>query len=282
MSFEKPTAKPLLKWVGGKSKLINEIRLSFPSRFKQYHEPFLGGAAVFFALQNENSFLYDINPRLTDFYKDVGNHPSELFREIKILESEFNELDLLDRKSWFYNSREKFNRGQVSEVERSALFLALNKTCFNGIYRENSSGDFNVPFNNATKRLTFADWENFRLASDNLIKAQIFANGYKEVESYAEKGDVVYFDPPYVPLSSTSSFTGYHASGFGEHQQLELLELCARLKKRGVHVIVSNSYSPWIVENYSKAGFQIRPVQVMRGIAAKASSRKEVAEAIIV
>jgi DNA adenine methylase len=170
----------------------------------------------------------------------------------------------------------------LSAIEQSAIFLALNKTCFNGIYRENIAGQFNVPFNNSTKEIAFADWDNFVRASECLKDAEIFSNGYKEVESRAEPGDLVYFDPPYVPLSPTSSFTGYHATGFGEHQQKELLELCVRLKMRGVHVISSNSYSPWVVENYSKAGFEIRPVKVMRGIAAKASSRQEVAEALIV
>lgn len=282
MTFEKPPAKPLLKWVGGKSKLISEIRTAFPDRFGSFHEPFLGGAAMFFALQHQPSFLYDINPKLTKFYENVAASPSALFAEIKFLEDEFNSLELSSRKTWYYETRDRFNFEPLSGLQQSAHFLALNKTCFNGIYRENAAGHFNVPFNHATKNLSFADKENFFRASEALSAAAISGGGYKEVEGLAVRGDLVYFDPPYVPLSPTSSFTAYHASGFGEVQQLELLELCVRLKARGVNVIASNSYSPWILDNYTKAGFTIKPVTVMRGIAAKTSSRSEIAEALIV
>ncbi len=282
MSFEKPVVKPLLKWVGGKSKLINDIKHAFPARFNTYHEPFLGGASVFFSLQHQPSVLYDINTKLTVFYRTVASSPNELFIAAKSLEDEFNTLEIAARKNWFYETRERFNQGQLTPIEQSALFLALNKTCFNGIYRENALGKFNVPFNNATKNISFAEKDNFMRASEELRAAQICEDGYLEVETRAESGDLVYFDPPYVPLSPTSSFTSYHASGFGESQQRELLELSVRLRDKGVHVVASNSYSPWILENYSKAGFEIRPVKVMRGIAAKASSRSEIAEALIV
>jgi DNA adenine methylase len=282
MSLEKPIAKPLLKWVGGKSKLIGEIRQALPAKFNTYHEPFLGGASVFFSLQHRPSAVYDINKKLTLFYKTVASSPAELFTAITTLEDEFNDLDLLGRKSWFYRAREEFNLGQLSQIEQSALFLALNKTCFNGIYRESASGKFNVPFNNSSRAISFAERENLFLASDDLRAAEILENGYQEVEARAERGDLVYFDPPYVPLSPTSSFTSYHASGFGESQQRELLDLSVRLKSKGVHVVASNSYSPWILENYSKAGFEIKPVKVMRGIAAKASSRSQISEALIV
>ncbi len=282
MSLEEAVVKPLLKWVGGKSKLVGEIKRVFPAEFKTYHEPFLGGASVFFSLKHQPSVLYDINANLTLFYKTVANSPNELFVAVKTLEGEFNALDILGRKSWFYEARESFNLGDLSSIEKSALFLALNKTCFNGIYRENASGKFNVPFNNATKDISFAERGNFMRASFELRAAVISDKGYLEVESRAKRGDLVYFDPPYVPLSPTSSFTGYHSTGFGESQQRELLDLCVRLKARGVHVVASNSYSPWILENYSQAGFEVRPVKVMRGIAAKASSRSEIDEALIV
>jgi DNA adenine methylase len=282
MTFEQLPARPLLKWVGGKSKLISEIRAAFPKQFNSFHEPFLGGAAMFFALQHRPSFLYDINPKLTKFYETVAASPSELFGEIKSLENEFNALDQSSRKTWYYKTRERFNLEPLSDLQQSALFLALNKTCFNGIYRENAAGQFNVPFNHATKVLAFADEENFYRASDALKSAEISGDGYKEVEARAVRGDLVYFDPPYVPLSPTSSFTSYHASGFGEVQQYELIELCVRLRTKGVHVIASNSYSPWILENYSSAGFTITPVTVMRGIAAKTSSRNQISEALIV
>jgi DNA adenine methylase len=276
------SVKPVLKWVGGKSKLTKEILSVFPKEFKNYHEPFAGGAAVFFALGHSPSYLYDINKRLMLFYSTLREEPNQLLSAVKGLESEFNALDLPSRKEWFYNARERFNSREDQSVTQSALFLALNKTAFNGIYRENSKGEFNVPYNSAERRVSFVDESNFHAASKSLSTASLIPRGFMEVEKHAKSGDLVYFDPPYVPLSPTSSFTGYHASGFGEVEQIELIQLCARLRDKAVHVVSSNSYSPWVLERYEKEGFEVQPVQVMRGIAAKPGSRGRISEALIV
>jgi len=276
------SVKPVLKWVGGKSKLTKEILSVFPREYKNYHEPFAGGAAIFFALGHNPSYLYDINTRLMLFYSTLREEPNQLLSVVKELEAEFNSLDLSSRKEWFYNARRRFNSREDRSVTQSALFLALNKTAFNGIYRENSKGQFNVPFNSAERWVTFVDESNFYAASKSLSSASLISGGFLEVEKHAASGDLVYLDPPYVPLSLTSSFTGYHASGFGEVEQIELLQLCVRLRDKEVHVVSSNSYSPWILERYGKEGFDVRPVQVMRGIAAKSGSRGRISEALIV
>lgn len=282
MIDEAASAKPVLKWVGGKSKLINEILSVFPREFNAYHEPFTGGAAVFFALDHHPSYLYDVNTKLMLFYSALREEPVHLLSAVKELEAEFNLLELPARREWFYNVRARFNSGIGSPVTQSALFLALNKTSFNGIYRENARGQFNVPFNQSTGWVTFADELGFKAASNSLSSAKLFPGGFLEVEKHAAPGDLVYFDPPYVPLSPTSSFTSYHSSGFGEIEQIELLQLCVRLREKRVHVVSSNSYSPWVLERYEQEGFEVRPVQVMRGIAAKSGSRGRISEALIV
>jgi DNA adenine methylase len=159
--------------------------------------------------------------------------------------------------------------------------LFLNKTCFNGLYRENSKGKFNVPFNQSRGQITFAQLDNLLAASKKLEKASLRNASFTSVQDFVRAGDLVYFDPPYVPLSDTSSFTDYVSDGFGKSQQEELLELASQLRQTGAFVVLSNSYTPWVVENYKKRDFKIYEVKAKRMVAAKTSSRSAVSEAVI-
>jgi DNA adenine methylase len=274
-------ATPVLKWVGGKSRLLSEVKSFFPAEISRYHEPFAGGAAVFFSLSHPDSFLYDINKRLISFYRHLAGRPEELFDAVEIKQNQFNSLPQPARLAWYTQTREELNSRSELDLESAALFLAINKTCFNGIYRENSKGKFNVPFNQAKTSVNFARWDSFQAASNALRAAKVESGSFELVEKHAASGDLVYFDPPYVPISPTSNFTGYSATGFGEPDQLRLLSLSMRLRDKGVCVVSSNSYSPWVIEHYEKAGFAVRPVSVKRGIAAKTSARKSAMEAVI-
>jgi DNA adenine methylase len=274
---------PLLKWVGGKSQLLQEILTRFPKSFGAYHEPFLGGAAVYFGLKHQNraSFLSDTNQWLINFYSHVKSSPLELFHEISQLGKVFNSLDVEERSSMFYQMRDEFNLICEPGLRKAALLLFLNKTCFNGLYRENSKGKFNVPFNKSRGQITFVQLDNLLSASKRLQSASLRNASFISVQDFVRAGDLVYFDPPYVPLSDTSSFTDYVSDGFGKSQQEELLELASQLRQTGAFVVLSNSYSPWVVENYKKHEFKIFEVKAKRMVAAKTSSRSAVSEALI-
>jgi DNA adenine methylase len=274
---------PLLKWVGGKSQLLQEILTRFPKSFGAYHEPFLGGAAIYFGLETQNraSFLSDTNQWLINFYSHVKSSPMELFHEISQLGKVFNSLDAVERSLMFYQLRDEFNSVSEPGLRKAALLLFLNKTCFNGLYRENSKGKFNVPFNQSRGQITFAQLDNLLAASKKLEKASLRNASFTSVQDFVRAGDLVYFDPPYVPLSDTSSFTDYVSDGFGKSQQEELLELASQLRQTGAFVVLSNSYTPWVVENYKKRDFKIYEVKAKRMVAAKTSSRSAVSEAVI-
>lgn len=275
---------PLLKWVGGKSQLLQEILTKFPESFRAYHEPFLGGAAVYFGLDHKNraSFLSDTNPWLINFYSSVKSSPMELFNEISQLGANFNSLDIENRSSMFYELRDEFNSITETSLRKAALLLFLNKTCFNGLYRENSKGKFNVPFNQSRGQITFVQLEHLLAASEKLQNTSLRNESFSSVKSFAQSGDLVYFDPPYVPLSETSSFTDYVSAGFGKSQQEELLKLASELRQTGAFVVLSNSYSPWVIENYKKFEFTIYEVKARRMVAARSASRSAVSEAVIV
>lgn len=275
---------PLLKWVGGKSQLLPEILTRFPESFEAYHEPFLGGAAVYFGLelQNRTSFLSDTNQWLINFYSCVKSTPIELFNEISQLGTAFNSLDLAKRSSMFYELRDEFNSIAESNLRKAALLLFINKTCFNGLYRENSKGKFNVPFNQSRGQITFVQLEHLLRASEKLQNTILRNDSFSSVKDFVQSGDLVYFDPPYVPLSETSSFTDYVSDGFGKSQQEELLELAGALRQTGAFVVLSNSYSPWVIENYKKFEFTIYEVKARRMVAARSASRSAVSEAVIV
>lgn len=272
---------PILKWAGGKKTLIPELMKFFPPNYNTYFEPFIGGGAVFFNLGHPESHISDTNSHLINFYQQVALNLSGFTSLAKSLEERFNS-DFDNREPVFYEVRERFNSGKNSNLEQAVDFLFLNKTAFNGIYRENRAGLFNVPFNKMKGVLTLFDEENLKRASEQLASSKIVNMGYLEVEDIAETGDFIYFDPPYVPLTETANFTSYQSTGFIEKDHRELLELAARLKGRGVNVVLSNSSAQWVIENYSDAGFQVNLINARRLIGGKGATRNSVMEAVIV
>lgn len=276
-----PKPAPLLKWVGGKTQLLGPLLNEFPGVFGKYYEPFIGGGAVFFNLDRPNSVISDVNARLVNFYRQVAQVPDAVYEEVNKLREAFLQTERPNEKT-FYELRGKLNSLTPDSPEAAAHFLVINKTAFNGMYRENKSGGFNVPFNKFRALPAFLDLENLKLASTLLSQTEILVSDYRVATNSAVAGDLVYFDPPYVPLSITSNFTGYSAGAFGEAQQLELLQTAKELKSRGVFVVLSNSYTDWVTEHYASAGFRVLSVDARRNIAASPGSRASVREAIIV
>ena len=275
------TTKPVLKWVGGKSQLVESLLGWAPKAYGRYFEPFLGGGALFFQTRPQDAVLSDSNQRLIRFYQTLRDEPEGLFERVTAKETEFNALDAAARKTWFYKQRDAFNADTEENLEMAALFLALNKTAFNGLYRENSSGQFNVPFNQATKTVRFCQKDNFFASSEALGVAKLSAASFDSVLDEIRSNDFVYFDPPYVPISKTSDFTGYAAKGFDMQLQEQLVEVAKECSDRGAHVLLSNSYTQWVESNYEAAGFKVEKVLAKRLVAARASSRTSVYEAVI-
>lgn len=273
---------PVVKWVGGKSQLLSEIEAHIPASFDAYHEPFVGGGALFFSTRPTLANLYDKNSSLILLYTILRDRPQELALEVSRLQSEFNSLDPEGRKKWFYDLRDNFNNVSSSDTVKSAQFLALNKTCFNGLYRENSKGKFNVPFNQAKGQVNFIIEDNFFSASEILQGTTLHNESFESVLNRAGSNDFVYFDPPYVPLTPTANFTSYNSDGFNMLDQLKLVSVAKELKNSGCSVVLSNSYTPWVIEHYEKIGFSVFPVEARRAIAAKTISRKPVLEALII
>jgi DNA adenine methylase len=278
---KEPNVKSTIKWVGSKKQVADEITAFFPKDYRRYFEPFLGGASIFLAAKPKNAYLSDLNGSLINYYNVLKLEPSALIHEAKALEQEFNLLKSQEqRKDMFNRVRSDFNLFSNSlGPENAARFLFLNKTAFNGIYRENSKGEFNVPFNNKEK-LVILEEDNFLANSAAFADAKISKSGFLEAVSNAEKGDLVYFDPPYIPISSTSAFTDYTKSAFGPVEQKQLRDLAINLVERGVTVILSNSNSPEVHKLYKK--FELHELEVRRLISAKKSSRGAIKESLIV
>jgi DNA adenine methylase len=277
VNIETPSSAPILKWVGGKSRLLTPILESFPKQYGDYFEPFLGGGAVFFRLARQGAHISDINE-----YQAIASDPAGVKAAIETLQKSFDAVGAGDRKAWHAHLRDAFNSKTLASAEQAAALIGLNKTSFNGLYRENSKGDFNVPFNKARGRVKFIDEEKFDLAASLLSSAVITNEDFAPSARRAKPGDLVYFDPPYVPISVTSSFTGYNKGGFGESEQLVLRDLAIELASRGVKVVLSNSYTDWILDHYSSMHFTISKVDIVRGIAASPESRGIISEALIV
>jgi DNA adenine methylase len=265
---------PILKWAGGKRSLIPNIVSLFPNDFKNraYHEPFFGGGALFFAIKPVQGSINDINPRLVNFYRIVRDYPEEMIKQALQYKYEKEIYDAL---------RERYNKSQLTAIEEAALTLYLNKTAFNGLYRVNKKGKFNVPFGRYSNP-TIVDKERLRTASKLLKKIEILQTDFSYVVEKAVRGDIVYFDPPYLPLSETSNFTSYSSDGFSWNDQIRLRDVCVKLHENGVFIVLSNSYVEKLVENYSELdGFRVLVVKVNRAINSKASARGPISEALI-
>lgn len=275
-------AKPFLKWVGGKTQLLSQIQQHIPDKFGDYYEPFLGGGAVFFALnikKPRKAYLNDLNPHLIDSYRDVRDNLEELFEELDKLQAQYVDLDHDDKRELYYLNRKEYNRlKEYSSVKKSALLIFLNKTGFNGMYRENPRGEFNIPHGrNGLKRLYDRDQ---LIESSKALKSAVFtAYPYDVAIAKAKKGDFIYLDPPYWPITKTSNFTSYIGQDFVEEEQYILKKNIDDLGKRGCKVMLSNSNKDAVKKLYKE--YNIYEVKANRFVNCKQSGRGKIAELVI-
>ena len=273
---EKP--KPFVKWVGGKRQLLKQFRklgLYPPENFNpitnNYFEPFVGGGAVFFDLLPKEAELSDLNKELVTTYNVIKNNVDGLIKSLKRHKYE---------KEYYLKVRAK-ELNNLSDLQIASRFIYLNRTCFNGMYRVNSSGGFNVPFGKYNNPI-ICDERNLKRVSKALKKVSIKHQDYKKVLQRAKKGDFIYFDPPYYPLNRTSSFTSYTSEIFLEKEQAELRDTFVELHKRGCFVMLSNSDTPFINKIYSNIqGVKISKVQAGRSINSNASKRGKITEVLV-
>lgn len=265
--------KPVIKWVGGKRQLLTEIKKHMPLQFNTYFEPFIGGGALFFDLKLEKSFINDYNKELTNLYQIIKTKPKELIKDLKIHQNTseyYYEIRALDRD-------EKYKK--LSKIKKASRFIFLNKTGFNGLYRVNKSGQNNVPYGRYINP-NYIDEDNILACSEFLQSATISSGDFEGIKEHVKKGDFVYFDPPYVPLNETSSFTGYTDKGFDEDMQFRLKELCDYIDSIGAYFMLSNSYTKYIEDLYS--GYKLITVQANRALNCKANGRGKINEYLVI
>ncbi|OIP85892.1 hypothetical protein AUK57_02210 [Candidatus Saccharibacteria bacterium CG2_30_41_52] len=271
--------KPFLKWVGGKARVIAQLEQLFPESFNNYFEPFVGGGAVYFDTNAKTATINDINKSLIGSYINVRDNVDLLINKLNSLQKQYYKLDEDQQKEMFYRIRNEYNNAKnYSSVKKSSLLIFLNKTCFNGMYRENKSGGFNVPFGKHRKP-TICDETNLRAVSEQLKNTIILSGSYKKAVENAKAGDFIYFDPPYHPLNSTSSFTSYSQDDFIEKDQVELKELIDDLTARGCKVMMSNSYSKFIINLYKD--YKQYKIAVGRSINSNGAKRGKIAEIVV-
>lgn len=270
-------AEPILKWVGGKRQLLQDLRSRFPVTYADYHEPFIGGGAVFFKLEPAAGSINDLNRRLINFYRIIRDHPEQLIQE--------NHNHAYEEE-YYYDARDRFNelhkldaRSTDERIEEASLLLYLNRAGYNGLYRENSSGEFNVPFGRHSNP-DFVRERQIRTASNLLTDIDIHNRDFDYILDQANEGDLVYFDPPYQPVSQTADFTQYQSDGFDKDDQRRLRDLAVELDEKGVHVVISNS--PPVGDLYEELPkFEINVVNAVRMVNSDADNRDDVAEVII-
>lgn len=288
-------ARPFIKWVGGKTQLLDEIRKSLPRDFASrqhvtYVEPFVGGGAVmFWILQKypniERAVINDINQELICTYRVIKENVEGLVAELARIQDEYIPLGAEDRKVYFLEKRTRFNTKKTDPIETAALFIFLNRTCFNGLYRVNSKGAFNVPHGKYTNP-RICDVDNLRACSTILQKVEILSGDFAETGCYAGPDTLFYFDPPYKPITETSSFTSYAKGGFNDDEQIRLRDFCDRISKDKAMFIASNSDPKYVnsKENFFDTiynQFIIKRVAAVRMINSDASGRGAVSELMI-
>lgn len=288
------TIKPFIKWAGGKSQLLPVIRTKYPQTIKRYCEPFVGGGAVLLDIlanfHPEEVLINDINVELINVYKQVRDNSDSLISQLKEIQHIFWNADVEDRKCIYLEKRACFNdiiiNGDVqAELEKAVLFIFLNKSCFNGLYRVNSKGIYNVPMGSYKKPL-ICDAENLRLISSLLKNVEIRCGDYSQCADFIDDRTFVYIDPPYRPLNETSSFNSYSKYEFGDKQQIELGKFVETISDSGACIVASNS-DPKNVDNndnffddiYEK--FVISRVKATRMINSKGSGRGSISELLI-
>jgi DNA adenine methylase len=274
--------RPFVKWAGGKGQLLAELGPRLPRRFGRYYEPFVGGGALFFHLHNSGrlrggAVLSDYNPELVLCYQAVRDDAEALIAALKQHERYRLDRDyFLDIRGW--DRRPDF--AQRSPIERAARTIFLNRTCYNGLYRLNNKGQFNAPFG-YYKNPLICDPENMRAASAVLQNVELYVGDFGEVAGRAEPGDLVYFDPPYVPMSATASFTHYTGQTFGPDDQRRLARLFDSLMQRGVYVMLSNSHTELSRELYAAHAVSTSVVYASRKINCDGRKRGNVEELIV-
>ena len=273
-------AQPFIKWVGGKRGLLKQILPFINNNFKNYHEPFLGGGAVFFELfslgllQDKKIFLSDLNSELINTYKVVQNIPNDLILNLENYKKNHS-------KEFYYKIREldrKSNFQELSEIERATRFIYLNKTCFNGLYRVNKKGFFNTPIG-SYKNPNIADKETILSSSKALQNVTLLNQSFEKVINIVQKDDLVYLDPPYYPLNATSHFTSYDSNIFLDHQQKQLFNIFQELNNLEAQILESNSDTDFIKNLYKD--YRVNIVFANRFINSKANNRGKISEIII-
>lgn len=265
--------KPFLKWAGGKRQLISQMDQYFPKKFNKYIEPFVGGGAIFFYLLSEKAILIDINQDLINTYKVMKNNVAELIESLKKHKNE---------KDYFYKIRDvdrdpvEFNNWP--DTEKASRTIFMNRCCFNGLYRVNSKGQFNVPFGKY-KNPKFCDKENLVAIHKALKNVKLINDTFEKCLDFAKKDDFIYFDPPYVPISDSANFTSYTKDNFDKDDQIKLYNTFKALDKRGCKVMLSNSYSDFILDLYKN--YHINFLKAKRAINSDASKRGAIKEVLI-
>ena len=287
------SAKPFLKWAGGKTQLISEIEKNLPySTIDTYVEPFVGSGAVLFWILSEFSDLEkavvnDINEDLINTYKTIQSTPKELISVLEILQGEYHSLENSDdkKKEYYYHKRELFNHRKQNQTEHSALFIFLNRTCFNGLYRVNRKNEFNVPMG-SYKKPTICDKSNILAVNEALQKVELLCGDFEQTVNYTSANTLFYFDPPYKPLSETSSFNSYAKDQFDDNEQIRLKKFCDKLNSLGHNWILSNSdvkgknpHDNFFDDLY--ADFTIKRVDAKRSINANPEKRGLLKELLI-
>ncbi len=274
--FKRPEVRPFVKWAGGKGQILDELIARLPERFSGYVEPFVGGGALFFALSAQlNDFphvrkivLNDKNEELVNAYRIIKTGVLELVESLK---------KHVAAKEYYYKVRAQ-DPLKLSEVERASRFIFLNKTCYNGLWRVNRKGEFNVPFGRY-KNPTILDEANLLNVSKVLQNAVLLNEDFEKAVELAGSGDCVYFDPPYYPVSQTANFTNYVGDGFQLEDQVRLSDVFRRLSRSGVLVMASNSDTDWVREMYRE--FRLESIQARRAINSRGNRRGPVSELII-
>jgi DNA adenine methylase len=271
-----PQTFPFVKWAGGKTQLLDRLDKLVPKSFDRYFEPFLGGGAFFYHLVFERNlrfvaYLSDINQELINVYKVVKSNVDQLIDILRAYKKEYHKSP----KNFYYELRDGFDIENNTSVEKAARFITLNKTCYNGLYRVNSQGKFNVPMGKY-KNPIICDSRTLRNASLilNSLKTRLYWDDYHRIlTDKTQTGDFVYLDPPYDPMTSTANFTGYTGAGFTERDQKCLAETFMELDARGCKVLLSNSDTEYVRGLYADYAKNIRQVTVRRNINSRASKR---------
>ena len=262
---------PFVKWAGGKGRLLHQMEKWFPPHYNSYVEPFVGGGAVFFRLLPERATLGDLTEELMNVYQVIKDDVDSLMQSLDDHDGQKMDPD------YYYEVR-RWNPQDLDPVAKAARTVFLNKTCYNGLYRVNSRGEFNVPFGTYENPKLY-DSPNLRACRAALQGVRLVIGHYRTTLKHAMEGDFVYLDPPYHPISETANFTSYTKDSFSENDQKELAEAFSRLATKGCHVMLSNSATPLVEDLYS--GYEIHTVKAQRPISSKAETRGEIKEFLV-